>query len=337
MPTSEELVYAANPNFGGPASVKVVSDAGVDGSRGTNFFLSSGDPNIFGTITYTTPESLNDKIQRFVYASQAFSGTINSGEIRFDSLEEPTKLYLSKKNVDGVDVSNTIKLSFLSVETVKGSITLNRKIPLQTTANPLDVLAVKVLSYPVSYADYLSFDVELSFSTETFSPTNGEELIATIMDRPKLFDICININPYDEGYLDLYTYRNPVFSGEIGSKWYNDLALTPGGFPLNLSTTFDSSGNASVSLENAPIPEELLPLVPFLNYENVSVQFSIIEEVPTAANISIDPETGLVFDTEVGTFNLTLDFSATKYVNGVWSPLTGSHMIHMIISLDVAV
>ena len=337
MPTSEELVYAANPNFGGPASVKVVSDAGVDGIRGTNFFLSSGNPNIFGTVNYTTPESLNDKIQRFVYSSQVFSGTINSGEVRFDSLETPTKLYLSKKNVDGVDVSNILKTSFLSVETVKGSITFNRKIALQTTANPLDVFAVKILSYPASHTEYLSFDVDISFVTETFLPTNGEELILTIMDRPRLFDICININPYDEGYLDLFTYRNPVFPGEVGSRWYNDLALTPGGFPLNLSTTFDSSGNASVSLDNAPIPEELLSLVPFLNYENISIQFSIIGENPTSANVSIDPETGLVFDTQAGTFDLTIDFSAIKYVNGVWSPLVGSHLIHMIISLDVAV
>jgi hypothetical protein len=336
LPTSEELVYAANPNFGGPASVRVVSDAGNDGPRGTNFFLSSGDPNILGTITYTTPESLNERIQRYVYSSETFSGSINSGEVKFDSLETPTKLYISNNNIDNVNVSNVIKDSFLSVEELKGSVTFNRKIPLQTTANPLDVFALKIVSYPTQHSNYLSFDVELSFKTETFIPTNGEELIATFVDRPKLFDVCININPYDLGYLDLYTYRNPVFSGETGSKWYNDLALTPGGFPLNITTNFNSSGNASYELEDAPIPEEILPFVPLLTSENISIQFSIIGENPTASNVSIDPVSGLVFDLVAGTFNLTIDFSATKYVSGTWSPLTGDQKIHVIISLALA-
>ena len=335
MPTSEQLVYAENPNFGGPASIKVVSDSGVSGSRGSEFFLSSGNPNIWGTMTYTRPESLNDHIQRYSYSSSVFSGTVASGEIKFDDLENPTKIYISNKNDSGIDISNLVKLSFLSLETIKGSITLNRKIPLQTTANPLDVFALKVTSFSSVKENYVEFNIEKSFKTTTFTPANGEQLIVTFLDRPKLFDVCTNINPYDDGYLDLYTYRNPIFPGESGTAWYNDLALTPAGFPLNLPATFNSNGEASIFIDNAVIPEELLGIAAALTYENISIQFNIIGDNPIAANVGIPAVGGFIFNSATGTFDLTINFKASEYVNGSWSPLTGIKLIHMIVTVDL--
>lgn len=336
MPTSEQLVYAENPNFGGPASIKVVSDSGVSGPRGSEFFLSSGNPNVWGTMTYTRPESLNDHIQRYSYSSSVFSGTVAAGEIKFDDLENPTKIYISTKNDSGIDVSNVIKLSFLSLETIKGSITLNRKIPLQSTANPLDVFALKVKSFSSVKQSYIEFNVEKSFKTLTFTPANGEQLIATFLDRPKLFDVCTNINPYDDGYLDLYTYRNPIFPGESGTAWYNDLALTPAGFPLNLPATFNSSGEATIDdIQNQPIPEGLLAIAPFLTSENISIQFSIIGDNPIAANVGIPPVGGFTFDPVTKTFDLIINFKASEYIGGSWSPLTGIKLIHMIITVDL--
>jgi hypothetical protein len=335
LPTSEQLVYAENPNFGGPASIKVVSDSGVSGSRGSEFFLSSGNPNIWGTMTYTRPESLNDHIQRYSYSSSVFSGTVASGEIKFDDLENPTKIYISNKNDSGIDISNLVKLSFLSLETIKGSITLNRKIPLQTTANPLDVFALKVTSFSSVKENYVEFNIEKSFKTTTFTPANGEQLIVTFLDRPKLFDVCTNINPYDDGYLDLYTYRNPIFPGESGTAWYNDLALTPAGFPLNLPATFNSNGEASIFIDNAVIPEELLGIAAALTYENISIQFNIIGDNPIAANVGIPAVGGFIFNSATGTFDLTINFKASEYVNGSWSPLTGIKLIHMIVTVDL--
>jgi hypothetical protein len=292
-------------------------------------------------MTYTRPESLNDHIQRYSYSSSVFSGTVASGEIKFDNLENPTKIYISNKNDSGIDISNIIKLSFLSLETIKGSITLNRQIPLQATANPLEVFALKVTSFSSVKETYIEFSVEVSEELQesspliSFTPANGEQIIVTFLDRPKLFDVCTNINPYDDGYLDLYTYRNPIFPGESGTAWYNDLALTPAGFPLNLPATFNSNGEASIFIDNAVIPEELLGIAAALTYENISIQFNIIGDNPIAANVGIPAVGGFIFNSATGTFDLTINFKASEYVSGSWLPLDGVKLIHMIITVDL--
>lgn len=52
MLTNEEILdkFDGRAIYGGPASVTVISDKGRTGQRGTNFFLSSGNPNTIWDI-----------------------------------------------------------------------------------------------------------------------------------------------------------------------------------------------------------------------------------------------------------------------------------------------
>lgn len=334
MPTSEELVYAANPNFNGPASVTVSADAGVPGQRGTFFFLSIGDPNTYGNLNYTIPEALNDKIQRFDFSTATTPESITSGQVVLDSLSAPTKIYISNRNNSGINISKEITSMFLSIETVKGTIKINKNIPLQTNVNITEFLVLKVIGRPVSKADYVEVSVAKVSASTGFDLADSEESILTLMDNPRRYDTCININPIDEGYLDFYTYRDARLESETGTKWYNELALTPGSFPINTSLTF-TSGAAQLVLPNYPIPESVLPYINQLTAANVSVQYTFIGTSPIAASAVVDSETGLVLDLENNLFTLTVDLKARKYSGSSWSNLTGSNMIHFVIAIDI--
>lgn len=52
MPTAEDtlLSFTGPASFGGPHSVRIVTDSGQKGIRGTHFLLSNGDPNTEGTL-----------------------------------------------------------------------------------------------------------------------------------------------------------------------------------------------------------------------------------------------------------------------------------------------
>lgn len=334
MATSEELVYAANPNFGGPASVTVSADAGVPGQRGTFFFLSIGDPNTYGNLNYTVPESLNDNIQRFDFNTSTLKTSIVNGQIILNDFETPTKIYISTKNNSGINISKQIRSLFLSIESVKGTIKINKNIPLQTNVNITEFLILKVIGRPASYDDYIEIDVESFAASDGFELSNGEEAILTLMDNPRRYDTCININPLDEGYLDFYTYRDARLDSETGTKWYNEIALTPGSFPANVSLNF-TSGSAQLVLEDFPIPESVLPFLDQLTAENVSVQYSFISTTPIASSAIVDSETGLVLDTENNLFTLTVDLKAMKYSGSSWSDLTGSNLVHFVIAIDI--
>jgi hypothetical protein len=334
MATSEELVYAANPDFNGPASVTVSSDAGIPGERGTFFFLSIGDPNTYGNLNYTTPESLNENIQRFNFSETTTNLNINPGQLRLDSFSNPTKIYISNKNNSGVDVSSVIKKMFLSIESVKGTIKINKNIPLQTNVNITEFLILKVASVPKAYDDYVEIGIQKFAASTGFSLTNGEESIVTLMDNPKRYDTCININPLDEGYLDFYTFRDARQESETGTRWYNELALTPGSFPINTALTF-TSGSAQLILENYPLPESVLPYIDQLTAENVSIQYSFVSTTPISASANVDSVTGLVLDLDNNLFTLTVDLKARKYSGSSWSNLTGSNMVHFVIAIDI--
>lgn len=334
MSTSEELVYAANPNFGGPASISVASDKGIFGTRGTHFFLSIGDPNTYGNLNYSIPESLNDNIQRFNFSAVTNPASTSNGQVLLNSSTVPTEIYISNFDNSGEDITTHIHSLFLSIESVKGVIKINRKIPLQTNINVTDFMVLKVLSKPVSYDTYTVVLVDKFSESSGFAMVDGEEVILTMIDNPKRFDACININPLDNGYLDFYMFRDPRQSGESGTKWYNDLALTPGSFPINTNLTF-TSGAAQLVLTDYPLPESILPYIDLINAGMVSVQHTIISTNPIASSIKVDGTTGLVIDSIANTFTLTVDLKARKYSGSSWSNLTGINMVHFIIAIAI--
>lgn len=334
MTTSEELVYTANPNFNGPASATVSADAGVPGQRGTFFFLSIGDPNTYGNLNYTIPESLNDNIQRFDFSDAITAENINPGQIRLNNFDNPTKIYVSNKNNSGINVSKHIRSMFLSIESVKGTFKINKNIPLQTNVNVTEFLVLKVTGRPVSYDNHVEIDVEKFSASTGFDLSNGEEAIATLVNNPQRYDTCININPLDEGYLDFYTYRDARLESEVGTKWYNELALTPGSFPINSTLNF-IDGEAQLVLEDYPIPESVLLFLSQVIPYNVSVLYSFIGTDPVVASAMIDPATGLELDLDNKLFTLKVDLIAQKYSGSAWSNVTGPQLIHFVIAIDI--
>lgn len=299
-----------------------------------SFFLSIGDPNTYGNLNYTIPESLNDNIERFDFGTQTSPDSILNGQVLLNSAELPTKIYISNKNNSGINVSKHIRSMFLSIESVKGTIKINKNIPLQTNVNITQFLVLKVTGKPVAYEDYLEIGVEPFSSSVDFELASGEEAILTLMDNPKRFDTCININPIDEGYLDFYTYRDARLETETGTKWYNELALTPGSFPINTPLNF-TSGTSQLVLANYPIPESVLPYIDQLTAENVSIQYTFISTDPISASANVDSLTGLELDLVNNLFTLTVDLKAMKYSGSTWSDLTGSNMVHFVIAIDI--
>ena len=334
MPTSEELVYAANPSFGGPASVTVAADKGIFGTRGTHFFLSIGDPNIYGNLNYSIPESLNDYIQRFDFTAITTPGSLSAGQVMLNNFSSPTEIYISNTDNSGEDVTTHIHSLSLSIESVKGVIKINKKIPLQTNINVTEFMVLKVLSQPITYDNYTTVLVEKFSESSAFTIPDGEECILTMVDNPKRFDVCININPLDPGYLDLYMFRDARQSGEVGTKWYNELALTPGSFPINTQLTF-TDGAAQLVLPNAPLPDSLIPYVDLINAGMASIQHTIISTNPIASSIKVDSTTGLIIDSINKTFTLTVDLTAKKYSGSTWSNLTGINMVHFVIAVAI--
>jgi len=334
MPTSEELVYASNPSFGGPASITVASDKGIFGTRGTQFFLSIGDPNIYGNLNYSIPESLNDNIQRFDFSAITIPASINAGQVLLNDFDSPTEIYISNLDNSGEDVTPYIHSLFLSIESVKGVIKINKNIPFQTNINITEFMVLQVLSKPITYDNYTVVSVTKFSESSAFSVTDGEEVILTMIDNPRRFDACININPLDQGYLDLYMFRDPRQSGESGTKWYNDLALTPGSFPINTNLTF-TAGSAQLELIDYPLPDSVIPYIDQVISSNVSIQHSLIATMPTTSSAMVNETTGLVVDLENKTFTLTVDLVAKKYSGSTWSNLTGINMVHFVIAIDI--
>lgn len=334
MPTSEELVYAANPSFGGPASVTVASDKGIFGVRGTNFFLSTGDPGTYGNVNYSIPELLNDNIQRLDYGTDTTPANINAGQVLLDSFSSPTKIYISNFNNSGENISDHIAALFLSLESIKGVIKINKKRLGSEDVAIESFMVLQALSQPTKYEKYTVISISKNSASVGFSIINGEEIILTMMDNPKRFDLCINILPGDAGYLDLYTFRDPRKSGEVGTKWYNELALTPGSFPLNIQLPF-TSGSAQLVLAGFALPDSVIPYIDSISSAMISVQHNIISTSPISSSINIDATTGLVIDKVNNKFTLKVDLKAKKYSGSSWSDLSGNYTIHFIIAIAI--
>lgn len=183
---------------------------------------------------------------------------------------------------------------------------------------------------------------------------------ALIVATPQRYDVCINLNPYDAGYLDLYYFVD----GDQGLKWYNTINLTPTAYPANKEITFiDGVANFSLS---AVIPAAMSPIIdggPYFppspssidggavytitwdatysggtptstDIDKFNFQYNIISLVPTSSNIKLDEATGIEFDTETSTLTLNLVIFGTEYVESAWSPLSGDKTVHLLISFN---
>jgi hypothetical protein len=147
MLNKEELLenFLEDPDFGGPSVIDVIVDNGKNGQRGSNFFLSGGNPN-------------------------------------------------------------------------------NQESPA-------------LLSYP-------------DFSNPSANPL-------TRIASPQRYDVCIDVSPVSPTYLDLFYFDD----GAEGLRWYDQIRLTPEGFPLNTPLDFNENGVTVLDLPSVPAPPILTQII----------------------------------------------------------------------------
>lgn len=183
---------------------------------------------------------------------------------------------------------------------------------------------------------------------------------ALIFATPQRYDTCINLNPYDAGYLDLYYYND----GAEGLKWYNLASLTPTVYPTNRVVEF-VDGVSAFQL-SAIIPAELSPITDAGLYspaatliidggavttitwdatysggtpistdiDKFNIQYNIMSTNPISSIIKLDEVSGLEFNMETSTLTVNFVMLANEYSNEEWAPLDGEYKIHLLISFN---
>lgn len=148
-----------------------------------------------------------------------------------------------------------------------------------SAGNPNDEASPALLSYP-----------------DFFNPgTSPFTRIAT----PQRYDVCIDVSPISPTYLDLFYYQD----GPEGTRWYDQIRLTPEGYPLNTEIDFDETGNAILDFPSVPTPpilsniiaaqaisasfnlEAFLLQLELLIEKSLNIQYNLINENPVASTI----------------------------------------------------
>lgn len=199
----------------------------------------------------------------------------------------------------------------------------------------------------------------------TYSYTDSANPLFPILANYQLNDVCINLNPFDTGYLNFYQYREPrPQTSETETKWYKEFALTPTSIPYisgrapdgSLDVIF-SNGVAVVPLPPIPIPDILWPTILAAHLSSdpqdmvnlklnllsnvINIQYNIIGDNPISSNIAPYPSLpsldSITFDFENQTGTLGLAISGLEYSSNSWSALNGEKVVHLIISFDYVV
>ena len=150
----------------------------------------------------------------------------------------------------------------------------------------------------------------------------GNPNIVSIGQTPFLNDLYINISPgADYGYLYQYV------SQPGGNVWIEVLKLNPAIYSVNHATTY-VNGAAQIVIPISNITSATL-----LTASNFSVQFSIVNDNPVSASMSIP---ALVGDND----NLVINFKAVEHRTDVdsgpygdWAVLEGQVTTHLFITI----
>lgn len=153
-------------------------------------------------------------------------------------------------------------------------------------------------------------------------------------ETPQKYDLAINLNPNDAGYLDVYYYSPKPPALGTGNMWYNVLALTPTTYVFAPTITFDTSG-AGMTTVSVPQPAgfDLLTTIQ---------KTAIMQGILAASNINYNfehpnPVAALVSAGNIredGDFiKIDITFGAAQYVSSTWAPLVGPVRTHLLIGL----
>jgi hypothetical protein len=152
----------------------------------------------------------------------------------------------------------------------------------------------------------------------------GNPNIIEIGQTPLLNDLYINVSPgADYGYLYQYV------SQPGGNLWIEVLELNPTIYSVNYVTTY-TNGIAQIVI---PISNIITSTATPLSANNFSVQFSIVNDNPVAASMSIP---AIIQDSD----NLVINFKAVEHRTNIdsgpygdWAVLEGEVTTHLLITI----
>ena len=187
----------------------------------------------------------------------------------------------------------------------------------------LDNEDITVLGPPETVELLLDFGPEGTRGSQVFVGV-GNPNTREIGQTPLLNDLYINTSPgADYGYLYQYV------SQPGANTWIEILELNPTIYSKNFLTTY-VNGEASIII---PISDIVISTATPLTAENFSVQYSIVNDNPVAASMSIP---ALVGDGE----NLVINFKAVEHRTDVdsgpygdWAVLEGQVTTHLFITI----
>jgi hypothetical protein len=148
------------------------------------------------------------------------------------------------------------------------------------------------------------------------SPGNPNDV--AIGQTPEVFDLSINILKSDQEYLYLYQYQN---LGAV-NQWVPLFKLIPDTFSENLTKLF-VDGEAEIN-----VPVFSITSTENLTAQNFNVQCSVIGTHPVVSSVSIG-EIQIIDEVQV----LPLSVSSVEFIDGEWTPLSGTKIVHLTITV----
>lgn len=177
------------------------------------------------------------------------------------------------------------------------------------------------------------------YSPIGINPTSQEEVdeFNPTAVTPQQYDLAINLDPTDSGYLDLYYYDVKPPSEGTGFKWYNKFKLTPDSYPFIKTITFNPTTGTGTTTVDTPKPiyyDLLTPeqkaafLAGLLGQSNIQYNFENQYAVSALIAASNPRE-------ESGFIKVDLSFTGVQYVTplSTWAPLAGDIKVHILISI----
>jgi len=136
----------------------------------------------------------------------------------------------------------------------------------------------------------------------------------------QIFDMYINLLSSDDEYLYLYQYHN--VSGT--DAWEAIVSLSPNTYSDNFTKTF-IDGETTILIPLISID----PSAVGLSSNNFNIQHSIVNNInPVSSSLSV----GSVIE-DTGILCLPITIKAIEYDEGLWSNLSGSKTIHLLITV----
>lgn len=149
------------------------------------------------------------------------------------------------------------------------------------------------------------------------SPGDPTDPLTVIGQTPEVFDLCINTLTSNEEYLYLYQYQNLG----AANSWVPLFKLIPNTYSQNYSKTF-ADGETQINIPVANISSESLEAT------NFNIQLNIANDNPVSLSMTV--ETVQPID---GSDVLPISIKAVEYVDGSWSNLSGTKIVHVFITV----